>query len=160
MPEYRPAEYKPPGEDPSVYGSERDRVMSQGVRALREGTSEAINQAQSLDNPNARAKFIQSALKGYGQGLENVAAGAHKQATAVAGQKRAEQLDIYKTNFVAKSDAYLVNYKNQVNKIAQEFANQQTMAQAGQAPMGSDRLQRIYAQQSASRGSIPGYSGR
>ena len=81
MPKFEGEEYKAPERDEAIYDVERQKAMGPGMRALREGTREAISSAQSLDNPNARGKFIQEALHGYGQGLESVASGAHKEAT-------------------------------------------------------------------------------
>jgi hypothetical protein len=126
LPEYKGAgEYTPPEEDEGVYRQARREAMGPGMRALREGTREAISSAQSLDNPNARAKFIQQSLKGYGQGLESVAAGASKEGRTEARFKRQEQLDVYKTNYDIKSNTYLVNYQNQINTIAATFASEQ-----------------------------------
>jgi len=131
LPEYKGVgEYKPPEEDPNVYKTARREAMGAGMRELREGTREAISSGQSLDNPNARSKFIQQALQGYGKGLENVAAGASKEGRAEAGRKRSEQLSIYKTNYDVRSDVYLTNYQNQVNKIAQDFASEQAAQMA------------------------------
>jgi len=120
-------EYKPPEEDPNAYKIARREAMGPGMRELREGTREAISSGQSLDNPNARSKFIQDALKGYGKGLENVAAGAAKEGRAEAGRKRSEQLSLYKTNYDVRSNVYLTNYQNKVNKIAQDFAAEQSV---------------------------------
>jgi len=131
MPEYKgPGEYKPPEEDEGVYKTARREAMGAGMRELREGTREAISSSQSLDNPNARSKFIQQALKGYGQGLEQVAKGAASEAKGVAGRKRAEELDVYRVNYQAKSDVYLKNYQNQINTIATNFASQQNAQMA------------------------------
>jgi len=126
LPEFKVSEqYAPPEEDKSVYDTARREAMGAGMRELREGTREAISSSQSLDNPNARGKFIQQALKGYGQGLEQVAKGAASEAKGIAGRARAEQLDVYKTNYQAKTNAYLINYQNQINTIAANFASQQ-----------------------------------
>jgi hypothetical protein len=130
-------EYTPPEEDEGVYRQARREAMGPGMRALREGTREAISSAQSLDNPNARAKFIQQSLKGYGQGLESVAAGASKEGRTEARFKRQEQLDIYKTNYDIKSNTYLVNYQNQINTIAANFASEQS-AQTANFNAGMD----------------------
>jgi hypothetical protein len=129
MPEYNAPAYAPPGEDPDAYGKARSEAMGPGLRALREGTSEAISSAQSLDNPNARGQFIKQALQGYGQGLESVAAGAGKEARQVAGDKRKEQLDTYRIQHSVQTDTYLQNYQNQINTIAADFAQQQAAAQ-------------------------------
>jgi hypothetical protein len=126
LPEYKGVgEYAPPEEDKGVYQQARREAMGPGMRELREGTREAISSAQSLDNPNARAKFIQQSLKGYGQGLENVAAGAAKEGRTEARSKRAEQLSMYKTNYDIRSETYLQNYQNQINTIAANFASKQ-----------------------------------
>jgi hypothetical protein len=127
LPEYKGVgEYTPPEEDQGVYQTARREAMGPGMRALREGTREAISSAQSLDNPNARAKFIQQALKGYGQGLESVAAGAAKEGRTEARGKRQEQLELYKTNYDIRSDTYLKNYQNQINTIAANYASEQS----------------------------------
>jgi len=126
MPKYEGVgEYKPPEEDQGVYDKARREAMGPGMRELREGTREAISSAQSLDNPNARAKFVQQALKGYGQGLEGVASSAGKEARGVARDKRQEQLSMYKTNYEIKSNNYLMNYQAEINTIAQDFASGQ-----------------------------------
>jgi hypothetical protein len=95
---------------------------------MREGVREAISSAQSLDNPNARSKFIKQALQGYGQGLENVAAGAGREARQEMQGKRKEQLDAYRIQHSVQSDTYLRNYQNQINQIAADFAQQQQIA--------------------------------
>jgi hypothetical protein len=128
MPEYNAPEYTPPGEDPNAYKEARREAIAPGLRAMREGTREAISSAQSLDNPNARALFIKQALQGYGQGLESVAAGAGKEARQVAGDKRSEQLDTYRVQHSVQTDTYLQNYQNQINTIAADFAQQQAVA--------------------------------
>jgi hypothetical protein len=171
MPEFKSREFAPPAEDPGVYNRERAIAMGPGLRALKEGTREAINVAQSLDNPNARGRFIKQALQGYGQGLENVSAQAHRSATAEAGRKRNEQLEIYRTNWAAKNDAYLMNYKNQITQIAQQYANDQQAAASGMMPSGGQSLSGTQLPQLSTKLSmyraagnqgryIPGYSGR
>jgi len=129
-PEFKARKYKPPEEDPRVYSKARDEAMGPGLRALREGTREAISTSQSLDNPNARGLFIKQALQGYGSGLEGVSSAAGKEARSVAGAKRAEQLNIYNTKYQARSAADKINYQAKVNQMAQDFAQQQQIAQA------------------------------
>jgi hypothetical protein len=96
--------------------------MGPGMRALREGTREAISSSQSLDNPNARGKFIQQALQGYGQGLESVASGADRQATKTADKRHSEALSMYRTKYDYRRDEDLMNFKTEVTKIANDFA--------------------------------------
>jgi len=128
--EFKARDYKPPKEDPRVYAKARDEAMGPGLRALREGTREAISTSQSLDNPNARGLFIKQALQGYGSGLEGVSSAAGREARSVAGAKRAEQLNIYNTRYQARSAADKINYQAKVNQMAQDFAQQQQIAQA------------------------------
>jgi len=125
-PEYKAEAYETPEEDPGVYKTARREAMGPGLRALREGTREAISSAQSLDNPNARGLFIKQALAGMGKGLENVAAGASREARGVAQAKRSEQLNQYQTKYNAKSQANLVNFNNKINTIAKNFAARQS----------------------------------
>lgn len=127
---FKARDYKPPEEDPRVYSKARDEAMGPGLRALREGTREAISTSQSLDNPNARGLFIKQALQGMGSGLEGVSAAAGREARSVAGQKRSEQLNIYNTKYQARTDADKINYQAKVNQMAQNFAQQQAVAQA------------------------------
>jgi hypothetical protein len=125
LPDWNSPGYNPPEEDPNAYKNARREEMGPGMRELREGTREAISSAQSLDNPNARSKFIQQSLKGYGQGLEKVASGASRSARGIAKDKRKEQLHVYDTKHQIKSNNYLVNYQNEINTIAADFASQQ-----------------------------------
>jgi len=139
-PEFKPPEYSPPAEDKGAYAQARREAIAPGLRELREGTREAIQSAQSLDNPNARANFISQSLKGYGRGLEQVAAGAGREARGVQAQKRAEQLDIYRSQYDVKNRAYLENYHNQMTKMATDFATQVSTGidpNAGKAKKGS-----------------------
>jgi hypothetical protein len=129
-PEFKAREYKPPEEDESIYGKARQEAISPGLRSLRQGTREAISSAQSLDNPTARGQFIKQALQGMGAGLENVASQASREARTVARDKRAEQLSIYNTKYQARSAADKINYQAKVNQMAQDFAQQQMIAQA------------------------------
>ena len=153
-------EYKPPEEDQSVYKNTRREAMGVGMRELREGTREAISSGESLDNPNARSKFIQQALKGYGQGLERVAAGASREGRAEAGRQRSEQLSLYKANYDVRSNVYLTNYQNKVNKIAQDFASEQAVQIANWnagVDQGAGGLQ--YLNSSRPSAGYPGTSG-
>lgn len=125
MPTFVGDEYAPPEQDSAIYDAEREKAIRPGLRALREGTTEAISSSQSLDNPNARSMFIKRALHGYGQGLEGVAAQAGREATGRADKKYQQQLDIYRTKYEYKRSADLVNYQSQVSQIAQQFAADQ-----------------------------------
>jgi len=168
MPEYKAPEYKEPEEDPNVYAKEREIAMGPGLRALRQGTREAIMTASSLDNPNAKSEFIKDALTGYGEGLESVTSGAHKQARQVQMDKRNQQLETYRIKYKAQSDAYMINYQNKINKIATDYANQQAQSQQeaamGVAPVRQFGDTAAFASKwrnASSQGSyIPGYSGR
>jgi hypothetical protein len=126
LPEYKGiGEYKPPEETDDAYNKARQGSMNAGVREMRDQAREAMSTSQSLDNPNARAKFVQQALKGYGQGLSKVAQQAGKEGRTEASRSRAEELQTYKTNYDIKSDAYLTNYQNEINQIATDFASGQ-----------------------------------
>jgi hypothetical protein len=122
MPEFQGEEYAPPERDQAIYDEERRKAMGPGMRALREGTREAISSSQSLDNPNARGKFIQEALHGYGQGLESVAAQGDRQATMTADKRQAEAVSMYRTKYEYKRSEDLMNYKSEINTIAADFA--------------------------------------
>jgi hypothetical protein len=122
MPKFEGEKYNAPERDEGIYDVERQKAMGPGLRALREGTSEAISSAQSLDNPNARGKFIQQALQGYGQGLESVSAGASKEATNIADRRHSENVADYRIKFDYRRDEDLLNYKTEIGKIASDFA--------------------------------------
>jgi len=122
MPTFQGEEYAPPERDQAIYDQERRRSMGPGMRALREGTREAISSSQSLDNPNARSKFIQQALHGYGQGLESVASQADRQATMTADRRQAEAVSMYQTKYEYKRNEDLMNYKTEISTIAADFA--------------------------------------
>jgi len=157
MPEYTAREYSPPGEDKSYESAKRRELMGAGVRALRQGTQEAIVGARSLDNPAARKSFVRDTLEGYGRGLESVSAGATKGAMAAAGQKRAEQLKIYDTQYSNKSSADKVNYENEVNRLGADFASAQWGAQSDYSTQRSAYLSQPQAN-IASGGAIPAAS--
>ena len=126
LPEYEGiGEYKPPEETDDAYNKARQGSMNAGVREMRDQARESMSTAQSLDNPNARAKFVQQALKGYGQGLSKVAQAAGKEGRTEASRSRSEELQTYRTNYDIKSDAYLKNYQNEINQIATDFASGQ-----------------------------------
>ena len=126
LPEYKGiGEYKPPEETDDAYNKARQGSMNAGVREMRDQARESMSTAQSLDNPNARAKFVQQALKGYGQGLSKVAQAAGKEGRTEASRSRSEELQTYRTNYDIKSDAYLKNYQNEINQIATDFASGQ-----------------------------------
>lgn len=122
MPRFEGEEYTPPERDQAIYDQERRKAMGPGMRALREGTREAISSSQSLDNPNARSKFIQQALHGYGKGLESVASQADRQATMTADKRQAEAVSMYRTKYEYKRNEDLMNYKTEIGKIAADFA--------------------------------------
>lgn len=122
MPKFKGEEYNAPERDQAIYDEERRKAMGPGMRALREGTREAISSSQSLDNPNARGKFIQQALHGYGQGLESVASQADRQATMTADKRHAEAVSMYRTKYDYKRDEDLMNFKGEISTIATNFA--------------------------------------
>jgi hypothetical protein len=130
MPKFQGEEYAPPERDQAIYDQERRKAMGPGMRALREGTREAISSSQSLDNPNARSKFIQEALHGYGQGLESVAAGADRQATSTADRRHSEALSMYRTKYDYRRDDQLRNYQAEVSQIAADFASESAASMA------------------------------
>jgi hypothetical protein len=123
LPKFQGQEYAPPEQDQAIYDDERSRAMAPGMRSLREGTREAISSATSLDNPNARGKFIQDALKGYGQGLSQVAGQAHQTATQRSDRKHAEALQAYQTKYDYQNEADLMNFKSEISTIAANFAS-------------------------------------
>ena len=133
MPTFQGEEYAPPERDQAIYDEERQRSMGPGLRALREGTREAIASSQSLDNPNARSMFIKQALRGYGQGLEQVSAQAGKEATSISDRRHAEDLQTYRTKYDYRRDDQLRNYQAEVSRIAADFAAQSQAAQTNWA---------------------------
>jgi len=152
MPTFTAREYAPPEEDKGFEKAKRRELMGPGMRDLRQRSQEAIVGSRSLDNPAARKDFVRSVLEGYGRGLESVAGGAAKGAMAAAGQKRAEQLKLYDTQYSNKSAADKTNYQNEVSRIAADFASAQWGAQQSYATQRSAYLNQPQANISSGGG--------
>lgn len=84
------------------------KAAAPGLRALRSSVTRAM--ATNEDNPNARMMTVREALAGYGQGLENVLAGAEKTG-------RAE----YNDEFAGKEREAEINYQTEVTRRQQMF---------------------------------------
>jgi len=86
------------------------KAAAPGMRRLRETVQQAMG--KSSDNPNVRRMTLRDALRGYGAGLENVMAGAGRQATS----EHMAELDL------ERSEAY-ANFQQQTNAMMAAYNN-------------------------------------
>ena len=130
-------DYKPPEEDPMLYKRYRQEAMGRGEREIRNRAQEAILSSKSIDNPQARKQFINAVLSGVGQGMESVAAGAGREARGLAGQKRAEQMQIYNAKYKAKSTEAMSQYEQDFKTALLNYQAQMTQAEANRGALPS-----------------------
>lgn len=79
------------------------RFQAPAVRRLRTEVRRA--QGEAYDNPNAKRMVLRDALAGYGQGLENVAAGAYKSAIGQYNTEYGHAYNAAMTNFNSQENA-------------------------------------------------------
>lgn len=122
VPKFKAPKFKEPemGEMPIFEAPEYDKeevskraqkYAAPGVRKLRGAVQQAMT--RRFDNPNLRRMSLRDALAGYGEGLENVMAGAQKSATAEYAQEYAYQ---YRTSGM--------NYQTAVQTVRDKYQGQ------------------------------------
>ena len=85
-----PTEIPMPTYDTGRVESLAQRFAAPGIRNLRSAMQDV--QGGVYENPNVKSMTVREALQGYGQGLENVMAGALKEGAGVYGQEFAPQV--------------------------------------------------------------------
>lgn len=132
--EFALPEYAPPEENKRLEMQKREEFSASGRQALGKKSTEALLTTRNLDNPNARAKMLESVLSGYGQGYEKVAGEAGNAANRYAQQKRSEELHTYASKWSADAEVsrkrYETDFGNQLrNFMMGEAARQQNYTQ-------------------------------
>jgi len=125
-------DYKPPSENKMTEKKKREELYQRGRGDLASQVHNAIISAKSLDNPNARAMFIREALRGMGQGLNEIMKGASSGASQYAARKRAEELGIYNAKFQAQSQEVMANYDAELQQAAAQWQADMTAWSEGE----------------------------
>jgi hypothetical protein len=119
--EYKAPEYAPPEYDDAVEKKLRSEYMAPGMRQVRQSTAQAITSSKSLDNPNARALFIEKALSGVGDAISSVSATAGKEARSAAMDQYKMDMEKYNFGWKALSDEAKTNYDSEWQKAIMDF---------------------------------------
>lgn len=122
LPEYTPPEY-----DKAEERKLREEYLAPGMQQIRRSTQQAIVSSKSLDNPNARALFINQALEGVGSAVSDVTASATQSAYNAAQQNYANELSKYFTGWQAEVSAAQTQYQADWSAALAEY---NTLSQA------------------------------
>jgi hypothetical protein len=125
---FKAPEYAPPERDLGEERQLRREYMAPGMAQIRRTTQQAVISSKSMDNPNARALFINKALQGVGSALEKVTTGASTQARAESMQRYNTELEKYYTGWKSKMDEAKINWDADWNSAVLDF-NQMVKAQ-------------------------------
>lgn len=123
-------DYNPPDRNLAEERQLRREYMAPGLAQIRRTTQEAVISSKSMDNPNARALFINKALQGVGTALEKVTTGAGTQARAESMQRYSLELDKYYKGWKGKAEEAKLNWDADWNAAMADF-NQIVNAQMG-----------------------------
>lgn len=106
--DYKSPDYKPPEYDEGLEKKLRQQYMAPGMSQVRRSQQQATISAKSIDNPNARALFINQAMEGAGAAISQVAGTATRGAQQEARARYSDELSKYnKTWEIAASDSKL-----------------------------------------------------
>jgi hypothetical protein len=122
-------DYAPPEREAGREKALRREAMGAGMRQMRRRTQEAIVSAQSIDNPAARGKFVADVLQGMGAGLEQVSAGAARQAMTQYNRERQEALTVYHNQYSADAREVQTAYDTALQAAVLDFGEQSRKAQ-------------------------------
>ena len=102
--------YTAPKMDQKRLGELSRIAMGAPMARHRMGLREALRKAGYSDNPNVKAMMTGRALAGYGQGISDIRAGAHKEAMAE-----------YMPEFQAASNKASLEFQAEVSKQRTDF---------------------------------------
>lgn len=89
------------------------KLAAPGIRTLRQTVQEAMG--RNFENPNFRKMTLREALQGYGVGLENVMAGASREARSDQMAELQLQQKEAQNNWEAQTKAAMSAYQNAWN---------------------------------------------
>lgn len=121
---YKAPEYKPPEYDESEERKIRNEYMAPGEASLRKATSEAIISSKSIDNPNARAMFINKALEGVGTAMGDISTSASNQAREEGWARYSDSLTKYNTTWEIANTEQLSAWNTQWQTALLEYQNE------------------------------------
>jgi len=121
VPKYVAPEYKPPEEDKGYERAKRQELVGNQAAQLRQATSEQMLQNRSIDNPALRRQLAGESVKGYGQALGSIYDTSARTAMAAGQQKRRDDMAIYNAKHSVLSGEAMINYKNEVNSLVQNW---------------------------------------
>ena len=134
-------DYKPPVEKAGAGKKAAEEIYQRGRGDMGEQVHNAIISAKSMQNPQARAKYVGEVLRGLGSGLASLSLQAGKAGRAEAGRKRSEQIRTYEAKYKAESAEALAQYDAEMTQaIAQWQADMATWSAGGD--IGRRRIKR------------------
>jgi hypothetical protein len=116
LPDYTPPEY-----DEKLERRLRSEYMAPGMSQVRRATSQAVISSKSIDNPNARALFINQALEGVGTATAKIAGSAGKEATAESHRRYSDELTKYDKGWKVLADETKANWDKDWFQAMQEY---------------------------------------
>jgi hypothetical protein len=109
MPTIEAGAFTAPEFDERKVSGYSQKFAAQNIRRMRDTVQAAMSASE--DNPNVAAMKGRATLAGYGQGLENIMAGAYGQALTKYNQEYTRAYNEKMTNFQAVEDAKKQNFQ-------------------------------------------------
>jgi hypothetical protein len=105
---YKSPAYNAPEYDEGLERKMRQQYMAPGMSQVRRSMQQATISSKSIDNPNARALFINQAFEGAGSAISQVAGTATRSAQAGAQARYSDELSKYDKEWnIQNNDAKL-----------------------------------------------------
>jgi hypothetical protein len=111
--------YNLPVRDEAKVSQYTQRAAAPGIRALRSAVQRAVSSNE--ENPNVRRMSLREALAGYGQGLENVIAGAERAGQSQYNQEYSEQARKADMEYRAEIDRRNANFQAAMQDYYKRF---------------------------------------
>ncbi|MCK4787662.1 MAG: hypothetical protein KAV87_28160 [Desulfobacteraceae bacterium] len=113
MPTMEAGQFAAPEFDDRQVSKYSQQFAAPNIRRMRDTVQAAMSSAE--DNPNVAALKGRATLSGYGQGLENVMAGAYGQALTKYNQEYSRMYNERMTNFNAAENVKRQNFQAAIN---------------------------------------------
>jgi hypothetical protein len=126
---YTAPKFALPERDEAREGVLTAKYAAPGLRAMRRQVQSAMG--KSYANPNVKRLSLREALSGYGEGIENVLAGASNTAANQYGREYGYNVDAAKTQYGADVQAGTTNYGTKVDTAMRDWQNKWQGEMAG-----------------------------
>jgi hypothetical protein len=122
LPTYVAPTYVAPERDEGRVRSLTQKWAAPGLRNLRQQVGKAMG--ANYTNPNVKRMTLREALAGYGQGIENVMAGAGRSALGEYSQEFAAKEREAIANFGGAEKSAMANYQGKLAGVMAAYQNQ------------------------------------